>query len=108
MVRNRIQAVLTAGVLAACMQRIAGEYGIPFLNLNHVSDYETMGLDFSKDFYDGKHTNLTGSKKVTEYLADYLDAQYDLPDRREDPAFQSWSDDYQTYLSDFAALTAAS
>ena len=39
------------------------------------------------------HVNYLGSLKYTEYLADYIDSHYDLPDHRDDPAYEQWSKD---------------
>lgn len=37
-----------------------------------------MGIDFTTDFYDNKHTNTKGMVKVTNFVADYLIEKYDL------------------------------
>lgn len=61
-------------------QKQIGEYckkqGYDYLDMNlYVDD---IGLDFSTDLYNGKHTNVAGSQKVTTYLAEYMKQQYGL------------------------------
>lgn len=74
---------------------VADEYGVPFLNGN--KDFEKIGMDLSKDFYDGHHANLSGGLKYTDYLLDFLIENYDLPDRRGDEAYSIWEKEYQQY-----------
>ena len=51
------------------------------------------GLLYRSDFMDGGHLNWRGAEKASRVLADYLSATYELPDRREDPAYASWDED---------------
>lgn len=69
------------------------EYGYLFLNFNLL--YEQLDVDFAKDFYNGSHMNICGSVKFTKYLAEYLVENYDLPDKREDTAYDSWNKSYE-------------
>lgn len=68
--------------------KIAEKYGVPFVDFNHL--YDEIGMDFSADLADSGHLNVHGAQKVSAYLADYLAANYDLPDHRGDPAYKSW------------------
>ena len=77
------------------MQAYADEKGIPFLDLNVVVD--EVGIDPATDYLDGgDHLNGPGAKKVSIYLAHYLEEHYGLPDHRKDPAYASWQEDYDT------------
>lgn len=67
---------------------IALEYDVPFVNFHQ--DIEALGLDASKDYYDGLHLNIWGAKKFSQFLGNYLTDHYDLPDHRGDPDYQSW------------------
>lgn len=69
---------------------IAGEYGVPFLNFN--TDPGAAGVDPATDFADGGHMNIWGAERFTRFLGAYLTEHYDLPDRRGNPAYQSWED----------------
>ena len=62
---------------------IARENGLVFLNFNE--SYREVGIDPQRDYVDPGHLNNAGIAKYSGYLAEYLDAHYDLPDRREDP-----------------------
>lgn len=75
-------------------------YGYSFLNTNE--HWAEMGIDFSNDFYNKNHVNPMGAAKYTQYLANYLQAQYDLPDHRQDAAYASWDSDYQRFLREEA------
>lgn len=65
-------------------------YGFDFVNFNEY--YSQIGLDFSKDLYNSDHLNIFGAEKYTKYLAQYLTKNYNLPDRRNDPAYADWYD----------------
>lgn len=73
---------------------ILEEEGFDCLSYNLPGVAKEMGLDldYSKDFYNGGHVNFYGSEKTTASIAAYLDANYDLPDRRNDPAVQAYWD----------------
>ncbi len=76
-------------------QKIAEEYGVPFINYNEK--YDELALDFSVDFADIGHLSYLGSEKLTMDIGDYLSENYDLDDRREDPAYLSWERNAQYY-----------
>lgn len=52
------------------------EKNYPYLNMNNYID--EMELDYSRDFYNGFHTNIVGAQKVTSYLAKYLKENYNF------------------------------
>ena len=55
-------------------------------------------LDFSTDFYDyGGHVNALGEGKCTEFLRQYLDSHYELPDRRSVQGYESWDSAWKLY-----------
>lgn len=77
---------------------IAEEYGFPYLNLIHY--WDDIGLDYTTDFLDNLHCNRSGAEKVTAYMGEFLKENYNLPDRREDPAYAVvWNDAYEQYVS---------
>jgi len=78
------------------MEEIITSYGYDFLNLTQKT--QEMGFDFSTDFYDkGVHTNAIGAEKTTAYLAEYLKANYELPDHRGDSKYKSWDKAYENW-----------
>ena len=72
---------------------IAAEYGVDYIN------FLDMDLvDFTVDSYDPvSHLNPSGARKVTDYLGKYIREHYDVPDRRQDPAYAGWYEDYEAY-----------
>jgi hypothetical protein len=63
------------------MKSIVEEYGFNFLDL---TDGESYGLDYSRDFHDNRHVNHVGADKVTNELGKYIKEHYgitsDIPD----------------------------
>ena len=77
-----------------CAQKYADEFGVKFLDLNNVD----VGLDWSKDTCDGgNHLNYAGAFKVSEYLGEWIEGNFELPDRRNDEAYADWNDDLVEY-----------
>lgn len=68
---------------------IAEEYGIPWIDYN--SQDMNVGLDYSMDFADWQHLNVRGSIKMTRRLGKDLGTIFELPDRRGDPAYESYN-----------------
>ncbi|MCI9198935.1 MAG: hypothetical protein HFI03_00650 [Lachnospiraceae bacterium] len=68
--------------------QLAAKYNVPFINYNLM--YDIIGLDFNMDFADTHHLNYRGNVKFTRYLASYLKANYEIPDRRNDIDYQSY------------------
>lgn len=68
----------------------------------YTGDYDggfTIDLDPQKDFYNLNHVNYYGAEKYTAALAAYLDAHYDLPDRRGDEAVKKdWDGVYDALM----------
>lgn len=68
----------------AQIKEYAAEYGLSYYNF--VERSEDIGLDFSKDTYDGGyHLNLSGAVKLSRYFGNILAEEYGLADHREDP-----------------------
>ena len=68
----------------------ADKQGLTYIDMNLMTD--EIGIDWNTDTLDkGDHLNLSGAKKVTEYLGRYLSENYSLTDHREDAAFEQWT-----------------
>lgn len=67
--------------------------------INFLNDTDEMGIDYSKDTYDGGlHLNLSGAEKFTDYFGRILSEEYGLKDRREDPKLAGiWQDKIDDY-----------
>lgn len=69
-------------------EQIAQEYRAGFVNFNLMTD--KIGLDFSADVADKGHMNLDGSVKFSDYLGKIINDNYTIPNRKGDPAYDSW------------------
>lgn len=78
----------------AAMQLELDDYmesqGYTYFDMNTCSD--EIGLDYSTDYFDPRHTNIAGARKVTSYLAKYLKDNYGLAEHLTDDQKQSWTD----------------
>jgi hypothetical protein len=71
---------------------LADEYGVNYI------DFLDMDLvDYRTDLYDGNHLNVSGARKVTEYLGQYLIDNYDVSDQRGNTSYAGWYIDYGEY-----------
>lgn len=75
--------------------KILEENGFNVLDLRDKID--EIGLDYSRHYYDNKHTNIHGSILVTEYIADYLIENYGFEDKRGTEEYKSWDKDCKAY-----------
>lgn len=74
---------------------LADKYGIQYLNL--VEDHSMV--DGKTDFRDQVHLNVSGAKKVTSYLGQYLGEHYGLQNRMTDPEVSAiWNENLAEYL----------
>lgn len=73
------------------VEEMAEEYGVPILDGNKYVD--EIGIIWTEDMYDTSHLNYQGSLKFTKWLGEYLNANYDLKDRSNDPRYQHWADE---------------
>ncbi|MCD8189967.1 MAG: hypothetical protein LUD78_07070 [Clostridiales bacterium] len=69
---------------SAQVQALADQYGLTYLDFNREELMTAYGYNIETDMKDYDHLSTLGAKKFSDYLADYLTANYDLPDRRED------------------------
>ncbi len=81
------------------VEEFAKENGAVYLDLDRAEYREELGLDPAVDYYDQGHMNLTGVVKVSDWLGDWLDANFDLPDHRNDSDIsESWNEDLAEYM----------
>ena len=65
----------------------ADKHGLNYLDMSDSAVWQATGLSFDTDFYDSKHPNLLGSRKISKYLGDYLKQHYELSDVRGNSAY---------------------
>ena len=68
--------------------------------INYFHCYNEANFDFSTDLANDDHLNYYGAQKITAHLGKYIKEHYDIPDRRLDPAYAKWNDDYKLYVQD--------
>lgn len=74
----------------------AEKKGLKFLDLNLHN--KEIGIDWKQDTSDGgDHLNIFGAEKVSNYIADYLNENYDLPDRRSEKKYSNWNTQLKDY-----------
>ncbi|WP_310603033.1 hypothetical protein [Anaerosporobacter sp.] len=73
------------------------EMGCDTLNMNTKEAYEELKINYNKDFYNDIHMNSKGARKVTKYLASYIDELYEYADHREDERYVDWEEAYKSY-----------
>ena len=85
---------------------IAADNALGFVNMNLMDD--ELGItadDWSLD----RHMNANGARKVSAWLADYIQREYGVPDRRGDAAYSSWEVNAHNVNNDYlAAVTDSS
>ena len=82
------------------MNKSFGDYlkqnKINFIDYNTI--YNEIILDFNNDFKDNAHhLNLYGARKVMDHLIPYIIEHYNIPNRKNDPNYASWNEDYIKY-----------
>ena len=81
------------------LEEYARENDLPYVDLN--MKFRDIGIDWEQDSYDrGDHLNISGARKVTAYMGQYLSDNYDLPDRRNDDGWREWDDLAKEYLEE--------
>ncbi len=70
---------------------IAKREGILFVNCN-LPEVAEKHFDYTTDFYDMAHTNLTGAAHFSEYMTEVFHEYCDLKDHRDEPGYEEWMD----------------
>ncbi len=90
---------------AMTVYSILEEAGINYVS--YSNELDMFGLDPKTDFYNSGHVNYYGAEKFTKVFAKYLDENYDLPDRRNDPVVQEqWGESYDNIVAKIAEYEA--
>lgn len=78
------------------LEAYAAKNNLKFLDLNIYN--KEIGINWDMDSSDGgDHLNIYGAEKVSNYIADYLDENYNLPDRRNDNTYKNWKKQLEEY-----------
>ncbi|MEY8326741.1 hypothetical protein AALB47_22970 [Lachnospiraceae bacterium 54-11] len=72
---------------------IAEEYGVGYINF-----LEMNVVNYQTDCFDAvSHLNPSGAKKVTDYLGEYISANYPDMNQKDNVQYSEWHDDYALY-----------
>lgn len=52
--------------------------------------YES-GIDPDTDFYNSTHLNIYGAQKISSHLGRFLQENYQLTDKRNNPDYEQWN-----------------
>ena len=78
------------------IQAFASQMAVSYIDLN--TGPTKIDIDWERETHDGgDHLNLSGAQKVSAYIGEHLATLYDLPDHRDDRAFDSWDDCLKRY-----------
>ena len=79
-------------------QAFAEKNGLVYKYYNTKAEWDAIGLDVKKDFYNAGHMNILGQQKYSKVLGKFIQDTYHLEDHRTDEKYKSWEEDYQEYL----------
>ena len=76
---------------------LANKYEINFIDFNMLQ--KEINLDWDKDTYDeGKHLNIYGAEKVSNYIGKILSEKYNIPNHKNDANIaDEWNEEAQRY-----------
>ncbi|MDO5701930.1 MAG: hypothetical protein Q4G47_01060 [Lachnospiraceae bacterium] len=76
------------------VKAIADRYGVEYLNFHH----NRSAINLNTDLSDETHVNDSGAIKITAIFGQYIKEHYDIPDRRNDPDYAPWEEQYREYV----------
>lgn len=86
------------------IEQFAKEQGVDYVDLDREEVRNVLELNPQMDYYDQGHMNVTGAKKVSKWLGDFLAEKYALPDHRNDDSYLQWDADLKVYLEKIDAM----
>ncbi len=76
------------------VQTICEEY-----NVNYINFLSMNLVDYNIDCYDkNSHLNVSGARKVTNFLGNYIMENYDIPNQRNNKSYSFWNEDDNKYI----------
>lgn len=80
-------------LVARAVNDIAVKY-----HVNYINFLERNDVNFDVDCNDpNSHLNASGARKVTQYLGNYIQTEYGIPDHRGEAEYDHWNEDYSKY-----------
>lgn len=81
-------------------KNIVEKRGYYVLNCLPSDTRDKIGLNDDTCYYNTSHLNYHGATLYTDYLADYLQKNYGLEDRRGDKRYSRWDNSYDKLMKD--------
>ena len=79
-------------------ESLNSEFIAELYDINSVNFLRMDIVDYNTDCYDsGSHLNVSGGKKVTNWLGDYIQKTYNIQNRKEDPDYIKWEKSFSKY-----------
>ncbi len=80
------------------IQSFAEEENLILFDFNQQAIQEEIQFNSHTDYADsGDHPNVTGAKKISHFLGEYITSVCKLEDKRENTKYSSWKEDVQQY-----------
>ncbi len=76
--------------------QIAGEYGLSIIDYNTFAQQQ-LGFNYATDLTNPTHCNNYGAIKITNHLADYINQNFPVPDRRGEKKYNGWDEKFALY-----------
>ncbi len=70
----------------------AGQVNIPVIDFNANSTIQEISLTYA-DMTDWQHVNTAGALKLTDYMAEYLTANYSFDNKQSESVYKKWDAD---------------
>lgn len=80
------------------IKNYADNSNVEFIDFNLPELQEKISFDSSRDYCDdGRHPNITGAKKMSLYLGEYLNTICDFEDKRNKEEYKAWNESCELY-----------
>lgn len=82
-------------LFADAMDGLAEKYQISYVDFT-----KTKVISFDTDLSNGgsnTHLNFSGAEKLTNYIGNFINTNYDLPDHRNEEAYSQWNEDFDKF-----------
>lgn len=80
------------------VNKLFSERNIRYLNFFNLLD--EISFNWDTDMNDISHPNINGAHKITSFLGEYIKANYNITDRRNDSHYTNWWKEYELYKHD--------
>lgn len=79
------------------LQVLADRYDVPLIDFNLLSVQRDADLSFPYDYRDGRHPNIIGAQKITDYIGALITERTQFDDVRTDPKYDYMKEQAEQY-----------